>query len=445
MATYYPSARCTLSVVFDGFGDADKPAVFADIPPKSFNAHLNSYKEADTWEVSFDSRFFPFSPELIRSAAVEIYVQHATDLAAPFLRTEESLIVTGLVDKATLIQGAEGAVSFEGRDYTALLLDRIWDPSSSGHKGRVPVGEALDGVVQTLVDEAVGAATHGRTLTVEFVDGTSTVRTTCAKRSPRKKRGTPVKADSTYWDVIYKLCLSMGYIVFVRGWKVVIARPHVLQVEALDRTYRVAYGRNLETLEVERALHKEAVPQIRVRSHDPVTRAIVEGRYPLTRAEGLTGVGTKRDEYRVMTVPDCGDVHTLRQIARTAYDTIARGEGTIHFATKHLLDLPDSAGTQRDLLALRAGDPVQIQWDAFNAEALANMKSETERVGELLARGYSYDVAKLVAEKFTKLDYFRQPFYVKEVNLTWDARQGLKLAVEAVNFINVPRDTGEAL
>lgn len=457
MATYYPQARINLSVVFDGFGGPDKPVVFQDIPPKSFSVQLNSYKDADTYEVSFNSKFFPFSPDLIRSAAIEIYVWQAPDATSPFQFLEENLVVTGLIDSGTLTQGKDGGtVSFEGRDYTALLLERTWDPENSGHKGRIPVNKPLDQVVQQLVDEAVNADLIGRTLQVEMldvevnpttgrIDKAVTQKKVTTKvgdsKSKRKKRGVAVPADSNYWDVIYKLCLSYGFIVYVKGFKVIIAKPHVLQADAQDKIHRVAYGKNLESLESERKLSREATPEIRVRSYDPKTRAAIEGRYPEGREIVVTGVGTRKEEYKVYTVPDVGDVNQLKEIARTVYYTVSRGEGVIRFKTKHLLDLPDPLGVQRDFLLLRSGDPVRVEWDTFNAEVLSDEKiSAAEKVAEVMSMGYSPDVASIVASQFEKLHYFRQPFYVKEVAISFDASSGLTLDVEAMNFINPDRD-----
>jgi hypothetical protein len=146
----------------------------------------------------------------------------------------------------------------------------------------------------------------------------------------------------------------------------------------------------------------------------------------------LTGIGTKREEFKVFTVPDVKDVKVLNEIARTTYYTLARGEGIIRFSTPHLVDTDN-----QDFLKMRAGDSVEIKWDAFNAEIMMNPKvTREQKITTLLSLGYSYDVAFLVADQYVKLDYFRQPFYVKEVNFTWDKEQGCKIDVEAMNFIN---------
>ena len=483
MARFYPECRVNLSVVFDGFGGKDKPQVIEDIIPLTASVHLNSYKEADTWEITFDAQRFPFSPELVKSAAVEIYMYQREDLTSdPFyadipqptfsitglvdfaVRAEaadrdrrEKLMVTGLVDTLNMTQDEQGGVvSMSGRDYTALLIDREWDPSESGKRGRIPDGP-LDEVVQKLVDEAVNADEIGRTLEVAFIDYEITPSTnnvaktvtqkkvtiksppTSKSRSKRKGRGIAVKSDSTYWDVIYKLCMSYGFICFVQGFNVYIAKPHVLysDQEALWGYWRVAYGRNLESLSVERKLSKEAVPQIRVRSFDPKSKIAIEGRFPKDKENiTTTGVGTKKEEYRVYTVPDITDANTLKEIARSTYFALARGEGQITFSTPALKDLDN-----KDLLRMRAGDAVYIEWDAFDAKIMTNAKLGTEqKVSALLALGYKRDVAQLVATQYDKLDYFRQNFYVRTVRYDWNQDSGVRVEVEAINFINAERD-----
>ncbi|HEY6018426.1 MAG TPA: hypothetical protein VIY48_00545, partial [Candidatus Paceibacterota bacterium] len=251
--------------------------------------------------------------------------------------------------------------------------------------------------------------------------------------------------------------LAYGYICFVNKLEVWIVKPHVLQSLAQTQ-FHVAYGRNLEKLEVERKMSKEATPQIRVRSANPNPPFIpFEGRFPadgdtaaakagVTQKKGkskvlfgFTGVGTKKEEYKVYTVPDCKDVKTLTAIAKTTYYTLARGEGVIRFSTPHLKDL-----NQSDLLSMRAGDSCQVEWDAFDSKIMTDKNvTKQQRMATLLALGYSQEVAALVAENYDKLDYFRQPFYIKEVNVTWDKDSGCKIDVEAMNFINPSASNGD--
>lgn len=478
---FYPECRINISVVFDGFGGPDTPTVLTDILPYTANLHNNSYKEADTFEVSFDAKKFPFSPELIRSAAVEVFLfNKESQTTAQKWHSTDNLVVTGLIDRGSIREdGDGGVVSFSGRDYTALMIDHVWNPIKSGKGGRVPDGELID-VVQQLVDESTNSQLTGRTLTVRLIDADDATvknaskqitsnKVTVQKATPesgrisrartRKTRGVGVKADSTYWDVIYKLCISLGYIVYVKNFDVIITKPHVLQALA-GTNYRVAYGRNLESLEVERKMAKEAVPQIIIKSYDPKSKTVIQGAFPkdgdiAAQADGkgtglhpkagkgkgkagqgggffLTGAGTLQEQAKIFTVPDVKDVKVLDQIARTAYYTLARGEGTIRATTPVLRDLDN-----QDLLKMRAGDSVEIKWDAFKAEVMMDPGlSREQKILVVMSLGYSRDIAAVVADQYTKLDYFRQPFYVKEVNFTWDSAQGLSIDVEAQNFIN---------
>ena len=76
MPAFYAQCRAILQVVFDGFGDSESDSETLVIPilPKSATVHINSYKQADSWELVFDSGDLPFDPALIRAGAAEIYV-----------------------------------------------------------------------------------------------------------------------------------------------------------------------------------------------------------------------------------------------------------------------------------------------------------------------------------------------------------------------------------
>jgi hypothetical protein len=301
---YYPNLRAVLSVVFDGFGGGDSEPTVVQVIPMSATIHLNSYKEADTWEMTFDAKLLPFSPELIRALGVEIYAFDAGGIGQDIrdFANDDNLLVAGLADNATLRISESGReFSLSGRDYTALMLDRQWDPSK-----RLNVGQPVDVVVQQLVDEAAGAARTGRTLTVEYV-GQGHAPGSARGRERRTKRGLPIKESKSYWDVAYELCLRQGLVVFVRGSKVIITSPQVLTTANAARTRRMIYGRDLESLEVERKIGKERVPQIAVRSYDPKTRRTLEAVFPAAKEKAKTGVGTDRDEIRAYAVPDITD------------------------------------------------------------------------------------------------------------------------------------------
>jgi hypothetical protein len=253
------------------------------------------------------------------------------------------------------------------------------------------------------------------------------------------------KEGSSVWDVIYKLCLSYGYIVFVRGWEVVIAQPQTLTVQNQNKVKRVAYGYDLSSLEVERKLGKEKVPQVVVTSFDPVTRKPIKGTFPVKKDVVSTGIGTKDNESYMMTVHGVRDPVVLKRIAETAYNNLARAEGKVRFKTKDLASLqtvpgaPLQAGYSADLLQLRAGDPIAISWDPYHDAEMRRLDVNGRR-DYMLQLGYPPSIAQLVALEYGKICQFDRPFYVKEANFEYDHRGGVTIDVEALNFISVERD-----
>lgn len=465
MSVFYPQCYATLKIVFDGFGGTDSSPTVLNVRPRSASAHLNGYKEADTFELDFDAAAFPFSPELVRSMAVELYLFQTDSLTGDvddYLNEFDNLAVAGLVDEASYHASADGrSFRVTGRDYTALMLDRQWDPTK-----KVPVGQSLADAVQALVDEASGADVHGRVLTVKVVgtdatpqlapeDAPNSALVTAGKYSVHtskkgvtklrvptsgqghvhtNKKGIPVKGGSNYWDVIYRLCIRHGFIVFVRGTDVVISKPQTLTAATTGRLRSVAYGRDLTSLDINRKMGKETVPQIKCLSYDPVTMKPISAVYPAKGQVKTTGIGTKKNEIREVVVDGISDPGLLLQYAEMYYNALARNEAAFKFSTKDLKDLDGN-----DLIWLRPGDPVQVGFDALKPEDLRELTTD-ERLDELLGLGYDISVATLIANEYDKINQFRAPFYTKGVDLTFAVDSGIQIDVEVINFISVGRD-----
>jgi hypothetical protein len=401
--------------------------------------------------------------------AVEIHMFQTDGLSGDvpftgddFADTTEGLVIAGLVDDARYAAGSEGrAFQVSGRDYTALMLDRQWDPIK-----RFPVGGTLAEAVQDLVDEAAQASRTGRVLTVKVVGtdetptlgpdnvkdnalitrgkysvskkGNLTIPTSGNGNIHTNKKGVPVKSGSNYWDVIYRQCIRHGFIVYVRGTDVIISTPQTLTEATAGRIRRVAYGQNLSDLSIDRKMGKESVPQIEVLCYDNTTMKPISGKYPsdaeVNKKPSVTGLNTKKDEKMLVTVHGIVDVGVLENLAKLYYHNIARSEGKIKFSTKDLVDLDGS-----DLMFLRPGDPVQLGFDALNDEEFRQL-AEFERFEKLLSLGYDEQVAGVIATEYDKINQFRVPFYTQDVELNFNIANGLNIEVQAVNFISVGRD-----
>lgn len=467
MPIFFPRCHATLSVVFDGFGPEDDAPQIVQVPVRSASVHLNSYKEADTFALDFDARELPFSPELIRNCGVQIWLfqTNGLDDDPSLYAKRENMVIAGLIDRPNSRYSRDGRTfHMEGRDYTALLIGKAWDPTK-----RIPVGSSLADTVQQLVDEAcgVGINNRARVLTVEFrgeedpssfeqsalvLHGEQTIKAKAAPkagagRSKSKKRGIPSPhPDSTYWDIIYRLCAHAGFVVYVQLDRVIIGAPQALTEGSTP--IRVAYGRNLASLEIDRSMGKESVPQIVATSYDPKTRKTLEARWPdsassnpfahrlKVSAKGkLSGIGTSKDETLRVDAPfGITDVELLRRFARMYYITLARGESKVRFSTKFLRDL-----SGLDMLKARQGMAVVIGFDPFNSEELRVLPAAT-REQRLVSMGYDHAIARLVAEEFDKIKQFTRPRRVREISFEYSNEDGVAIEVDANQFVFVERD-----
>lgn len=476
---FYPMCFGFLSVVFDGFSEEGTDANPKIVPflPRSASVHMNGYREADTFEIDFDAKSFPFSPEVIRSCAVELFMFQTDGMLVDALeshltsgtqwnlsrfQTPENRVISGLIDEATLHYGDDGrSFRVTGRDYTSLLINRDWPDGK-----RVPTGGQLDDVVQALVDDAVGAKLHGgRTLTVEYrgeedivtrAQGRSLTKKDVISRPPSvgskhsktQKKGFPVHSGRNYWDVIYDLCLRHAKIAYVSGNSVIISDPHTLTAQADSEAIRVAYGRNLKHLDVARHMGKEAVPQIVASVYNKVTGKSITAKWPKeltpqlkqssqkgSGAADVTGIGTVREQTLRITPPQSiTDAGLLEKYCKGYYDNLARHEGSIKFATKVLRDLKGD-----DILSLRPGLPVRVEFDAFVSEDFKEL-SENERFSRMRELGYSEEVSEIVAVEYDRLHQFEAPFYCKDVSFSWSLEDGLQVEVEGINYISPAKD-----
>jgi hypothetical protein len=430
MAQYFPRCHALLSVVLDGRGAPDTEPLTVFTTPISATVCRNGYHEADTWSLEFDARALPFDPHLIRSAAAFIHMFAADSLqddrewAVP-----DYEMVRGLADEGEILLSEDGqVVSMQGRDYTGLLLDAQWDP-----RKRIPFGGSLDRTIQDLADDAAPPGTRAR-FEVVWEASKEPPRTGASRRSTKKK-GMWVKPGKSYWDVIYELAISHGFIAYVVGERIVVTDPNTQTRASLEAAPQLIYGRNLDTLSASRRFNKEMVPQIQMSTVDPKTGERIEVLYPAQGEKVTSGLGAKKGEILNIPAPDgvC-DRDTLRRIAKVWHADLARAEAVYRAETIHLESIDG-----QDILRLQPGSPVSLHFDPFNGEQMRAL-TVSQRYDHLTAVGYPPRIASFVAERFDRLGQFTQPYYTRTAEYRWSIDDGLSIAIEAVNYAHEPRE-----
>lgn len=497
---YRPQARAILQVIFDGYGDTTRDSQIVVIPiiPKSVTVHVNSYKQADSFQLVFEIGDLPIDPRLVRAGAAEIFLfqtsssterRTVVDRRAPLSDADPGAVrprdqigtlglelgtdasrdaftlghkprIVGLFDDDDIELSASGKwVTIKGQDYTAYLASIQFPPLPGGTARRIPVGKRLDLIVDELLEEA----DPDRQLAVQVRGLDPAQMPIVSAEVETNKRGIPVKNDTTYWDVIYKLCERYGFICFVDGLDVVISRPKTITDKDVAQIKRMAWGKNLEHLSLRRHLGKEQAPTIVVRSYDPKVGTIsaefptgqidrsgvfkTDGKrnHKITFKRRVRETTTKskkgkvtttvreRDEYQIVTVHGITDPKILAQIAENRYHLLGKAERRVIAKTRDLEDLRHA-----DILGMSAGDAFTIEWDEFNRELLANPTvSIAVKVRHLVARGFNEAIANEIAKRYEILQGLDRPLRFKEGTIEYDTEDGLSIEMELQDFMVV--------
>lgn len=481
MAVFYPQCRAILQVMFDGFGSDDKDTnpLIVPVMPKEASIVRNSYKQADSWSITFDADDLPIDPALVRAGAAEVFifgVEGITDdqrlinrqytgierspepegLLEIILRDLKAIAakdrftfgnkpqVAGLFDEHGMNLDSSGRwVTIQGQDYTNLLASRQWPPTSKGRARRIPTGRRIDVILSEILDEADD--TGRLKLVVEGIE-LAKLPKVGGKETRSNRRGIPVEQDTTYWDVMHKVASRHGMILFVRGLEVVLTRPQNLGKEYAHRIKRVAWGRNLSSLELTRKMGKEQVPAIVIQAYDEEKKRTISVDYPrgsftkikktfkTSKVKKKKSVNIRKtDEYRIIPVYGITDREVLLDMAKTMHTVLGRAERVVRFSTMDLKDL-----RSKDLLDLAAGDAVTIDFEEFNLNRamLANERVTTEaKFSHLLARGFGEAVARVIAEKYRELQSLKRPLRVREATYEYSNDGGISIEAELVDYI----------
>jgi len=467
---YYPQARAILQVVFDGFGDSaqDTPPKIIPVLPRAVTVQRNSYKQADSWELTFEANDLPIDPQLVRAGSVEIFLlnlsaqdetrtvlgrlftvldepgrpRDAVDEIALELGVQASAkdrftfgrspTIAGLFDGHSMELSSSGKwVTIQGQDYTAFLIGRKWPPTQRGTARRIPTGQRLDQLLARLLAEA---DPEGRLrIDPRHIDA-ARLPIVGAGEVRSHRRGIPIAEETSYWDVLYKLATRYGFILFVDGLDVVLTQPKNFRDAYEPGVKRLQWGHNIESLHLDRSLGKEKVPRIVVKAYDDKTKKLITVEFPERQQAGPAGtLGVNEDEFQIVPIYGITDRAALRRAAENLFNLLGKSERRVQLATRDLKDTRD-----QDLTDLKAGDAVTVEFDDFNREVLANPNIPRQaKVEHLVARGYGEAIAQTLAEHYDRLQFLARPLRIREVTYEWDVDQGLSIEMELVDFVVV--------
>lgn len=480
-------------------GKADPNVVEFDCLPIDASIRRNNILDADTATVTIDYRDLPLDPRAVRAAYLEITIgavdenSHAAGMTGSsgdggilsLVGRSGSTVgqqFVGFADEWSIEHGEDGStVTLECKDLSTILRGV-----------KLPPGQAIDLTkpiavgIQELIDKAPGAkglrvfyGPPGQELqpSESPVPGEKLPEKRQGKK--RKRQARRSKKESLYDHVIIA-CNKLGLVPVFRGFSLWIVQPRGLTTLGTSQPLirRMVWGRNLANLKFARKLTGVTVPTIEVRSPDPTIGRTRWARHPVAQGEPTSGIigqpgspqptrsreskvgpGGKPDEdVLVQSVQGVSDLATLEDIARGAYEQIARQEIEATFETYDLesFDRP----FELDLLRLNPGDPVAILVAPENDQAptgedTGSVQPSTSVLQELTAQsverradylrgiGYSPENAKRIATVQEKIG-LANTFRVSYANFTWSSDDGLKIEATLQNYIAVREDEDEA-
>ena len=376
----------------------------------------------------------------------------------------DTLLAAALAAEVAGLQAqlAVAQTAAESGDAVPVLAARYGLPSMRGLNVVNNTGEPLPGL-----GELKGA---------EWFDSKGN-----AKRS---KRGGGSKRIS-YWDFITDLCVGCGYICYIRTptgsnlppgtalppAELVIDVPRTYYATTGDELRTFVYGNNVESMELQRDYAGRNIPTaVAVTAIEDVTGRHISARWPpsqtVNRAGGTSlpntpAVGDREEVTTIVLndrIPGTSAAQTLQRIASSIFEQLGRGEMRVKIATSRLSHLPSNVDQSKvDMLQLKSGDNIRVEVQATDEVTLKGDIPQPTTAGdwtkmalpdriEFLVRsvGMNPIAAAVAATASTDQLNVQSEFRVTENVIQFDANDGFKFNVEAINFLDARNAVAES-
>lgn len=498
MSFYYPQSAVKLRILPEDYklvSDASLQSPIEVITQaKMVSVTRNDYKTADSFNMKLDYKSFPFDPRSIRACGVVIYMQDTGKLEK-LVPSQDNAVFAGYVDTEEIMLDENAqTVTFEGRDFTALLIDQkyaIKKPISEQKPLDKAITEFL-GQVPALQNMVVVNRTG------ELLPSLGAYYPNHA--DPLNGQKNPGSKES-YWSLIQDACNRAGIICFMELENLVLTTPRN-QADTVGDDIKFIYGKNVKKFEFKRKLGRLKGINVQVRSRvgkkvnvakipaeaTPawctafgITRAevvipvlmpsgIISTTPPVTTgkvkfnsvtgkkaAPALAAVAGQPAPYLSFNIPNIASHAALVTIGQTLYEqySLQQLEGSL--TTKEMVghgppmnvsgvfSQRTPIGTQLnqvkkyDLTQLKKGQSICLEIDTDDLAAIARFQDAATREQYLVKRNYDRKIAAIFAKTLGK---FSPRFQIKSFTMTLDAEVGFDLTI---NFQNLLILTGAGL
>lgn len=516
MSVYFPQGVVQIRAILEDFGynsnaRLNTPYIWT-VVAKRLRVNLNNYKEADTFSCEIDYKNFPFDPRIIRSCGVSIYLENkkeifdvagnkALDLIKPGY---DNIIFQGFADTDKMeLNQSNRTVTLEGRDFTALLIDRpyLGDP--------IVTTKPLDQTIQDLLNQLTETKTDPTQpgLGLKLDNQTGEILPTLAKLAGATEALAGVynsKSNKSYWDIIQELIGNTGLICYVSLDRLIITKPRNLYDRKKSKVF--VYGRNVKSLEYERKLGRQKGFNVRVVALDFEGKDLLTANIPEEATDAwCKDIGIKKEAikvptakapaadtnanpnnpntidltkktnshsrpqpqnaqgaleketapYMVFRISNIQDKAHLVEIGQKIFEELGRQQIEGKLETREMNIYTPETKDLFQATKFRIGTPIEIRVDQGDLEGIPTLlKPAARNVGDndtpqqhdvrkktIAARLKQRGYKDQIADALAEaLTLFDTPFYTKDIEMTLDQENGFSMNLGFINFIELPKN-----
>lgn len=422
-------------------GDGDFDPYTYEVPVKRARLVANDHNHADTLSVEVDWIDAGLDPRFIAGGTCEFYLGNA-DGAGEWEPDDKSLQFLGrMVKPARSSQGDTLTVELEFHDYTSFFL--LAKPFASDG---VPLySDDLRQAWARICEHVPGAEDLADNIEFLGVDKVPKIGDAVAERF-RKLGKLHVTPATDAWAVWQQCVGAMGLLSFIDLDQCIVTTA--LDFYTAGDPPRLVWGKNLLSFSEQRN-NDFALRGVGLTSFDPLTGRTIEvihdPHHTMIRPSAKKRTSKKGKPPRIkydygqidfFQYPGVTSEEKLKEIAERVYEERSRQamEGSLSTVD---FDADTANGEVFDLLTLGSGDLIEVRFlDSDDAEFLRGFDSKGERVAYLVERGYTTDVANVLAANVDSITDKSSQFYVKSVEAEIEStNEGGSFKI-TVNYIN---------
>lgn len=448
---------------------ADPELVTLPVRVRRASWEWTDFNSVDSLEIEAEWRDIGLDPRTLSGATVQFYLGNE-EPGRLWTPTEGDLRFVGVMVRPARKASPDGfTMSLQFYDYSTLFIEtgKKFPADGIPHYG-MDLAEAWAhicdhvGPLDTSSGRVFSTVKALRSnIVFEGGIGAPPVIGSAVNRRIRQIGGpVAVKPNTDAWATWVQCVGLLGLVTFMRNDQCVVTTATDYYTVG-KRTPRLAWGKNILELHEERNA-AFAPAGVGVNSFDPLSYTELEALWPpigdqrakkknvpakkapaphSSHAKAKTAASQSEEavingedrawyDYPGVTDPD-----RLLEIAKRIYEERAHQElqGT---ATTREMTIERLDGTAFDLLTLRAGDDICIDFEEDVKASLKSIGSVQQRIAYLVARGYSSEVAALMVKNMQGFDRLPATFFVKSVHGEFSVDKDGGEFVIHVNYVN---------